>query len=244
MIRGMWPYAAASGRRSLSRSDWPSRCRSSTTSPGPSSPCSAASDSSSTPTSRARPCSGSVPTSPRDQALQMLVAMVNSDPAPGHRPRGGPRPDRDDLGRRLGAASQPDHGRPPRARRRAGIIGSFRGCSSMAEHQLPKLTVRVRFSSPARRTTAPTLFGGLCHARRSPPRIGRSEATDLVTRSQDNGPHALDQLDLHPAKVRRALVSRMTEETRPPLTMGKLLGRLSRAGVPAFAEEARRHDFV
>src|SRR5271165_6109048 len=24
-----------------------------------------------------------------------------------------------------------------------------RGCSSMAEHQLPKLTVRVRFSSPA-----------------------------------------------------------------------------------------------
>ena len=44
-----------------------------------------------------------------------------------------------------------------------GIIGSFRGCSSMAEHQLPKLTVRVRFSSPARMTMAPTFFGGLCH---------------------------------------------------------------------------------
>ena len=27
--------------------------------------------------------------------------------------------------------------------------GRPRGCSSMAEHQLPKLTVRVRFSSPA-----------------------------------------------------------------------------------------------
>src|SRR5258708_36264505 len=28
-------------------------------------------------------------------------------------------------------------------------LGGSRGCSSMAEHQLPKLTVRVRFSSPA-----------------------------------------------------------------------------------------------
>src|ERR1700739_855389 len=30
-----------------------------------------------------------------------------------------------------------------------GGVGLARGCSSMAEHQLPKLTVRVRFSSPA-----------------------------------------------------------------------------------------------
>src|SRR5216683_3346594 len=28
-------------------------------------------------------------------------------------------------------------------------LGGSRGCSSMAEHQLPKLTVRVRFPSPA-----------------------------------------------------------------------------------------------
>ena len=33
-------------------------------------------------------------------------------------------------------------------RRRAGRR-RLRGCSSMAEHQLPKLTVRVRFPSPA-----------------------------------------------------------------------------------------------
>jgi predicted nucleic acid-binding protein len=54
----------------------------------------------------------------------------------------------------------------------------------------------------------------------------------------------LDQLDLYPAKVGRALVGQMTEATRPPLTMGQLLGRLTRAGVPAFAEEARRHEFA
>src|SRR5260221_13993002 len=30
-------------------------------------------------------------------------------------------------------------------------LGGSRGCSSMAEHQLPKLTVRVRFPSPAPR---------------------------------------------------------------------------------------------
>lgn len=53
----------------------------------------------------------------------------------------------------------------------------------------------------------------------------------------------LDQLDLHPARVGRALVGQMTEAKRPPLTMGQLLGRLTRAGVPAFAEEARRHEF-
>ena len=32
---------------------------------------------------------------------------------------------------------------------RSGSISGVRGCSSMAEHQLPKLTVRVRFPSPA-----------------------------------------------------------------------------------------------
>ncbi len=30
-----------------------------------------------------------------------------------------------------------------------GTLTGVRGCSSMVEHQLPKLTVRVRFSSPA-----------------------------------------------------------------------------------------------
>jgi hypothetical protein len=34
-----------------------------------------------------------------------------------------------------------------------------------------------------------------------------------------------------------------TEAKRPPLSMGQLLGRLTRAGVPTFAEEARRHEF-
>ena len=45
----------------------------------------------------------------------------------------------------------------------------------------------------------------------------------------------LDQLDLYPTKVGRALLRQTTEAKRPPLTMGELLGRLSRAGVPAFA---------
>lgn len=54
----------------------------------------------------------------------------------------------------------------------------------------------------------------------------------------------LDQLDLHPARVGRALVRQVAEATRPPLMIGQLLGRLARAGVPAFAEEARRHEFA
>ena len=68
------------------------------------------------------------------------------------------------------------------------------------------------------------------------------QAYDLTVVSPDA--FLLDQLDLHPAKVGRALVGQTTEATRPPLTMGELLGRLGRAGVPAFAEEARRHEFA
>ena len=37
----------------------------------------------------------------------------------------------------------------PRCHRRLAIRGATCGCSSMAEHQLPKLTVRVRFPSSA-----------------------------------------------------------------------------------------------
>ena len=54
----------------------------------------------------------------------------------------------------------------------------------------------------------------------------------------------LDQIDLYPARVGRALLRQLDEAKRPPLTMGQLLGRLSRAGVPTFAEEARRHEFT
>ncbi|MFZ5871996.1 MAG: PIN domain-containing protein [Actinomycetota bacterium] len=54
----------------------------------------------------------------------------------------------------------------------------------------------------------------------------------------------LDQLDLHPAKVGRALVGQVTAAKRPRLTMGQLLSRLARAGVEGFAEEARRHQFA
>lgn len=65
---------------------------------------------------------------------------------------------------------------------------------------------------------------------------------DITVVSPDS--FLLDQLDLYPATVGRVLVSQMTEAKRPPLTMAELLGRLGRAGVPAFAEEARRHEFV
>lgn len=53
----------------------------------------------------------------------------------------------------------------------------------------------------------------------------------------------LDQLDLHPVKVGRALMAQISEATRPRLSFGELFGRLDRAGVPTFAEEARRHEF-
>lgn len=53
----------------------------------------------------------------------------------------------------------------------------------------------------------------------------------------------LDQLDLHPLMVQRALVRQVTEANRPPLTMGQLLSSLARAGVTTFAEEVRRHEF-
>lgn len=64
---------------------------------------------------------------------------------------------------------------------------------------------------------------------------------DLTVVSPDN--FLLDQLDLYPAKVGRALLGQLRESSRPTLTMGTLLGRLHRAGVPAFADEVRRHEF-
>ena len=47
----------------------------------------------------------------------------------------------------------------PAFRRWPGSLAGVRGCSSMVEHQLPKLTVRVRFSSPAPRMAQSLLFG-------------------------------------------------------------------------------------
>lgn len=54
----------------------------------------------------------------------------------------------------------------------------------------------------------------------------------------------LDQIDLHPGKVGRAIVRQLTEATRPSLTMSELLGILTRAGVPKFVSEIRRHEFT
>ena len=54
----------------------------------------------------------------------------------------------------------------------------------------------------------------------------------------------LDQLDPYPGRVGRALIGQLTAARRPPLTMGQLLGRLARARVPDFADEARRHEFA
>ena len=54
----------------------------------------------------------------------------------------------------------------------------------------------------------------------------------------------LDQIDLHPGKVGRALLRQMNEATRPALTMAELLGMLTRAGVPKFVSEVRRHEFT
>lgn len=54
----------------------------------------------------------------------------------------------------------------------------------------------------------------------------------------------LDQLDLYPGRVGRALVGQLTAARRPPLTMSQLLGRLARAGAADFADEVRRHEFA
>lgn len=48
----------------------------------------------------------------------------------------------------------------------------------------------------------------------------------------------LDQIDLHPAKVGRALLSQVGQSARPRLTLGALLGSLTRAGAAEFAAEA------
>jgi len=53
----------------------------------------------------------------------------------------------------------------------------------------------------------------------------------------------LDQLGLYPRMVFRALAGQVTAARRPPTTMGQLLGRLTSANVPAFAEEVRRREF-
>src|SRR6185312_1451297 len=52
------------------------------------------------------------------------------------------------------------------ARRPPGTLSGTRGCSSMAEHQLPKLTVGVRFPSPAPREVARTRRRLACRMRR------------------------------------------------------------------------------
>lgn len=72
-----------------------------------------------------------------------------------------------------------------------------------------------------------------------PPRSTEPHRVAVVTPDE----FLLDQLDLHPPMVERALVGQVTEAGRPPLSMGQLLGKLARAGVPDFAEEARRHEF-
>lgn len=53
----------------------------------------------------------------------------------------------------------------------------------------------------------------------------------------------LNEIDLHPAQVRRAIVGQIRDSRRPRLTISALLGTLGRSGVPRFADEALRHDF-
>ena len=71
-----------------------------------------------------------------------------------------------------GALPQPPG--PRRRRMRHTVCGAIapRGCSSMAEHQLPKLTVRVRFSSPAQREGPSMLWGSFSLIAAGTARIG------------------------------------------------------------------------
>lgn len=52
-------------------------------------------------------------------------------------------------------------------------------------------------------------------------------------------PFLLDQLDLHPVGVQRALLGFCVEAARPPMTVEDLAAGLERAGVPRFAAAVR-----
>lgn len=51
----------------------------------------------------------------------------------------------------------------------------------------------------------------------------------------------IDQLDLAPGVVMKALADQAAAHKRPPFTIEGLLGTLERASLPNFAAEARRH---
>lgn len=51
----------------------------------------------------------------------------------------------------------------------------------------------------------------------------------------------LDQIDLYPGLVVRTLRELVEDYDSPPLTIDDVLNTLTRAGVPRFAAEARRH---
>lgn len=51
----------------------------------------------------------------------------------------------------------------------------------------------------------------------------------------------LNQLDLAPGHVLAALRQQSQDYNRPPMSISDLLARLSRSGVPEFADECRRH---
>jgi hypothetical protein len=80
-----------------------------------------------------------------------------------------------------GACTLSEAARSTAGRRFATVnaqVRAPRGCSSMVEHQLPKLTVRVRFSSPALRAAQPSTSAAARRpdvmARRPCSRAGRS----------------------------------------------------------------------
>lgn len=54
----------------------------------------------------------------------------------------------------------------------------------------------------------------------------------------------LDQLDLYPGAVGRALLRQVREAARPHLTLDLLMGQLARSGVPRFAAEVLRHELA
>ncbi len=74
--------------------------------------------------------------------------------------------------------------------------GLSRGCSSMAEHQLPKLTVRVRFSSPAQSTRPPRL-GALCFESR----LARRESGAPAPKAAGGSRHAQPRTSPEPHRA-------------------------------------------
>jgi hypothetical protein len=105
---------------------------------------------------------------------------------------------------------------------RSGTIWRVCGCSSMAEHQLPKLTVRVRFPSPA------------------PPQ--RPRISKQLPRTAHGPRGTLPAPGRRPPATQRAVVRRTTDNAAVPAASPRSKQSLPRATATRVVRGPRRSD--